>query len=52
MLSVEFLAPVEKFLKNLRDKQLKKEYEQGDVVVVIMAGTRENFWNTIKKYLR
>lgn len=28
------------------------ENDQGDVVVIIMAGTRENFWDTIKKYLR
>lgn len=27
------------------------ENEQGDVVVVIMAGTRENFWDAIKKYM-
>jgi mRNA interferase RelE/StbE len=28
------------------------ENEQGDVVVVIMAGTRENFWDAIKKYMK
>lgn len=28
------------------------EVEDGDVVVIIMAGTRENFWDTIKRYIR
>jgi len=26
--------------------------EQGDVVVIIMAGTRENFYEALKKYLK
>ncbi|MBN1469287.1 MAG: type II toxin-antitoxin system RelE/ParE family toxin [Fusobacteriaceae bacterium] len=26
--------------------------EDGTVVVIIMAGTRENFWNELKKYLK
>lgn len=28
------------------------ENENGDIVIVIMAGTRENFWDTIKKYMK
>lgn len=28
------------------------ELENGDVIVVIMAGTRENFWKEIKKYIK
>ncbi|ATW27641.1 type II toxin-antitoxin system RelE/ParE family toxin [Candidatus Formimonas warabiya] len=28
------------------------EDENGDIMVVIMAGSRENFWTTIKKYIR
>jgi type I restriction enzyme M protein len=28
------------------------ENEQGEVVVVIMAGTRENFWDAVKKYIK
>lgn len=28
------------------------ENEQGDVVVAVMAGTRENFWDAIKKYMK
>lgn len=27
------------------------ENDQGEVVVVIMAGTRENFWDAIKRYM-
>jgi len=26
--------------------------EQGDVVVILMAGTRENFYEVLKKYLK
>lgn len=28
------------------------ENEKGEVVVVIMAGTRENFWDAVKKYMK
>ncbi|WP_418791714.1 type II toxin-antitoxin system RelE/ParE family toxin [Phosphitispora sp. TUW77] len=28
------------------------ENEKGELVVVVMAGTRENFWDTIKKYMK
>lgn len=28
------------------------KYEDGKIVVVIMAGTRENFYNELKKYIR
>ncbi len=28
------------------------ENDQGEVVVVIMAGTRENFWDAIKRYIK
>ena len=28
------------------------ERENGEIVVVIMAGTRENFWREIKKYMK
>jgi len=28
------------------------ENEEGNVVVVVMAGTRENFWNAIKKFMK
>ncbi len=28
------------------------ENDKGEIVVVIMAGTRENFWDAIKKYIK
>lgn len=97
MLPVEFMPPAKKYLKKIKDKNLKKKYleaimeirsnpeagrlktgnlagirsydirycgvnyelayrlsvnEQGDIVVVIMAGTRENFYEVLKSYLK
>ena len=97
MLHITFLNPASKYFKKLKDKQLKKKYEnalveirhdpevgerktgdlagiwgydiyhnkvnfeiayyltendKGEVVVVIMAGTRENFWDAIKNYMK
>ncbi|HBC94992.1 MAG TPA: plasmid stabilization protein [Pelotomaculum sp.] len=97
MLSVTFLPPAKQYLKKIKDKRLKKKYEeaiteirknpdiggfktgdlagvrgydikhegvsyeiayrvtvnaQGDAVVIIMAGTRENFYETLKKYYK
>lgn len=28
------------------------ETENGEVVVIIMAGTRENFWDAVKNYIK
>lgn len=28
------------------------EVENGEIIVIIMAGTRENFWNAIKNYIK
>lgn len=28
------------------------EYAEGKIIVVIMAGTRENFYDTLKRYMR
>ena len=28
------------------------EREDGEIVVIIMAGTRENFWREVKKYIK
>lgn len=28
------------------------EKEQGEIVVIIMAGTRENFWEALKHYIK
>lgn len=97
MYPVVFLRPAKQYFKKLKDKHLKKKYEEaiikirkdpeighlktgdlagiygydiyhketnyeiayylaenekGEVVVVIMAGTRENFWKTIKEYMK
>jgi len=97
MLPVIFLPPAKQFLKKIKDRQLKKKYQdaiieirnnpdigrfktgdlagirgfdikhdgvyyeiayrvtvnaQGDVVVIIMAGTRENFYEVLKKYYK
>ena len=96
MTEVRFLPPAAKFLKKLKDKNLKHlykeaidriredhtvgeektgdlqgvygydiyynktnyelaytvEYAEGKIIVVIMAGTRENFYDTLKRYMR
>lgn len=96
MTEVRFLPPAANFIKKLKDKKLKRMYQEavdkiredytvgevktGDlsgvygydiyynktnyelaytveylediVVVVIMAGTRENFYDQLKKYMR
>ncbi len=96
MTEVRFLPPAAKFIKKLKDKKLKKLYQEavdriredytvgeartGDlsgvygydiyynktnyelaytveylenvVIVVIMAGTRENFYDQLKQYMR
>jgi len=96
MLPVTILPTANKFLKKIKDKQLKKKYkeaireirkdpdigelkrgdlagiygydikhngvnyelayrvsvnEQGEVVVIIMAGTSENFYEALKKHI-
>ena len=96
MYSIVFLPPAERYLKKIKEKDLKDSYreaigqiredpysgiakkgdlagiygfdvyyqgvnyeiayrivelEDGSVVVVIMAGTRENFYEQLKKYL-
>ena len=96
MAEVRFLKPAAKFLKKLKDKQLKKLYQEaideicqdytigqaksGDlngvygydiyynktnyelaytieyvddqIIVIIMAGTRENFYDELKRYMK
>ncbi len=96
MMEVRFLPPAAKFLKKLKDKTLKKlyqeavdticadytvgdaktgdlagiygydiyynktnyelaytvEYQNGEIIVVIMAGTRENFYEELKRYMK
>ncbi|KXG76725.1 type II toxin-antitoxin system RelE/ParE family toxin [Thermotalea metallivorans] len=95
MYNIDFLPPAEKYFKKLKDKNLKRKFQEaimkirenpyigeakrgdlagiygydvyynrtnyeiaytitevnGNIIIVIMAGTRENFWNTIKKYI-
>jgi mRNA interferase RelE/StbE len=97
MLPIDFLPAAERYLKKIKDKHLKKIYEdaiklirenpdagqvkkgdldgiycydvdydnvnyeiaytlgenqQGEVIVIIMAGSRENFYDALKKYMR
>ena len=96
MLPVRFDPPAAKFIKKLKDKKLKKLYQEaivkiredytigeaksgdlrdfygydiyynktnyelaytiehidGELVVVVMAGTRENFYNELKRYIK
>lgn len=96
MTEIRFLPPAAKFLKKLKDKKLKKlyqeavnkiredytigeakagdlsgvygydiyynktnyelaytvEYLENEIIVVIMAGTRENFYDQLKQYIR
>lgn len=96
MSEVRFLPPTSKFIKKLKDKKLKKafqnavdeicrdytvgqaktgdlsgvygydiyynktnyelaytvEYVNDTVIIVIMAGTRENFYDELKKYMK
>lgn len=96
MTEVRFLPPVAKFLKKLKDKKLKRLYQEavdkiredytigeaktGDltgvygydiyynktnyeiaytvsyqedmIIVIIMAGTRENFYDQLKRYMK
>jgi len=54
MTEVRFLPPAAKFLKKLKDKRLKTLYQEAidKIIVVIMAGTRENFYDQLKKYIK
>lgn len=96
MTEVRFLPPAAKFLKKLKDKKLKRlyqeavdriredhtvgeaktgdllgvygydiyynktnyelaytvEYQEDKIIVVIMAGTRENFYSELKRYMK
>lgn len=96
MTEVRFLPPAARFIKKLKDKRLKRlfqeaidkirvdytigeaktgdlsgvfgydiyynktnyelaytvEYQGDEVIVVIMAGTRENFYDQLKQYMR
>jgi len=96
MLPVRFDPPAAKFIKKLKDKKLKKLYQEaidkiredytigerktgdlsefygydifynktnyelaytienidGEMVIIVMAGTRENFYNELKRYIK
>ena len=96
MLPVRFDPPAAKFIKKLKDKKLKKLYQEaidkiredytigerktgdlsgfygydifynktnyelaytienidGEMVIIVMAGTRENFYNALKRYIK
>lgn len=96
MTEIRFLPPAAKYLKKIKDKKLKKlfqdaidkirenhtvgeakigdlsgifgydiyynktnyelaytiEYESDKIIIVIMAGTRENFYDQLKRYMK
>lgn len=97
MFEIQYLPPAERYLKKLKDKNLKKQYleaikairmdpsignaktgdlvgiwsydiyykktnyelayrvvsdKNGNIVVIIMAGTRENFYEELKRYMK
>ena len=97
MLQIIYRPPASQFLKKIKDKALKKKFEEainkirqdptigemkvgelagifgydiyysktnyeiayildelpdGTIVIILMAGTRENFWDDVKRYIR
>nr|WP_288900461.1 type II toxin-antitoxin system RelE/ParE family toxin [uncultured Blautia sp.] len=63
MTHVQILPPAAKFLKKLKDKKLKSLYKEaiemicedysiGEEKTGDLAGTRENFYEELKRYIR
>ena len=63
MTQVQILPSAAKFLKKLRDKKLKSLYKEaiemicedysiGEEKTSDLAGTRENFYEELKRYIR
>ena len=63
MTQVQILPPAAKFLKKLKDKKLKSLYKEaiemvcedysiGEEKTSDLAGTRENFYEELKRYMR
>lgn len=63
MTQVQILPPAAKFLKKLKDKKLKslykdaiemicEDYSIGEEKTGDLAGTRENFYEQLKRYLK
>lgn len=63
MTQVQILPSAAKFLKKLRDKKLKSLYKEaiemicedysiGEEKTSDLAGTRENFYEELKRYMR
>ena len=63
MIQVQILPPAAKFLKKLKDKKLKSLYKEaiemicedysiGEEKTGDLAGTRENFYEELKRYIR
>lgn len=65
MRQVRFLPPAAKFIKKLKDKKLKDLYKKAigeigedytvervgeEIIIVIIAGTQENFYDQMKRY--
>ncbi|WP_077613151.1 hypothetical protein [Clostridium sp. Marseille-P2415] len=64
MYELRLMKAAERYFKKLKEKGLKMAYrealdkiayriyeEEGHIVVVILAGTRENFYNELKRYM-
>ena len=78
MLPVRFNPPAAKYIKKLKDKKLKRLYQEavdkicediyynktnyelaytvewvdGEMIIVVMAGTRENYYDELKRYIK
>lgn len=52
MTEVRFLPPAAKFIKKLKDKKLKLLYQEDKIIVIILAETRENFYDELKRYMK
>ena len=52
MAEVRFLPPAAKYNKTNYELAYTVEYEGEKIIVVVMAGTRENFYDELKRYMK